>query len=65
VGDLGALLLPAQPPPGAVADESGPAARSLAVPLEVAARAVGGLIDGAVRDRAASLRAAQKADPKT
>jgi hypothetical protein len=62
VGDLDNLLLPDEPPPGAVAagDASTPA--SLRVPLDVVARALGGLVDGAVRDRAQAVRAAGEHD---
>ena len=63
VGDPDALLLPDEPPPGAVADVGdGSTADSMRVPLDVVARALDGLVDGAVKDRAASLRVDRKAD---
>lgn len=56
VGDPSALVLPDEPPAGAVVDHRGHVP-TMQVPLAVAARAVGGIVDGAVRDRAAALRA--------
>jgi hypothetical protein len=60
VGDPAAVLLPDQPPPGVV-DETGATAHApTQVPVEVAGRALGGLIDGALRDRELSVEAARE-----
>jgi hypothetical protein len=56
VGDPQTLLLPDQPPPGSVAEGDASATHDVRVPLDVVARALGGVVDGAVKDRAASLR---------
>ncbi|WP_151083625.1 hypothetical protein [Nocardioides cynanchi] len=63
VGDSSNLVLPDEPPAGAVASHSAGEPGSLSIPLEVAARALDGLVDGAVRDRAQSIRAAGLDDP--
>ena len=60
VGDLSSLLLPDSPPPGAVTDAESTSAA--VVPMEVVARALGGLVDGAVRDREESLSQAREGD---
>jgi hypothetical protein len=51
VGDPGVLLLPDEPPPGAVAEGGGPTTASSQVPLPIVERALAGLIDGAYNDR--------------
>jgi hypothetical protein len=56
VGDPSSLVLPDEAPAGAVTEATDPSDEVHRVPLDVAARALGGIVDGAVRDRAAALR---------
>ncbi len=58
VGDTSELALADDPPAGVVAAQADGEPGSLRVPIEVVARALEGLVDGAVRDRAQSLRVA-------
>jgi hypothetical protein len=60
VGDPAVLLLPDEPPPGVVDDSGETALAPTQVPVEVAGRALGGLIDGALRDRELSVEAARE-----
>jgi hypothetical protein len=63
VGDTAALLLPDDPPPGVVGSTAADADATLRIPLGVVARAIAGLTDGAVKDRALSLRSAGVDEP--
>jgi hypothetical protein len=63
VGDTSELALADEPPSGVVAEQPAGDPGSLRIPLAVVARALEGLVDGAVRDRAHALRAAGLDDP--
>jgi hypothetical protein len=58
VGDPSRLLLPDEPPPDVV--DGGTTPPPTQVPIEIAGRALGGLIDGAVQDREMSVQAARQ-----
>jgi hypothetical protein len=63
VGDTSELALADEPPSGVVAEQPAGDPGSLRIPLAVVARALEGLVDGAVRDRDHALRAAGLDDP--